>query len=76
MTSSRLQSAKLQSIAERGLGAFLLALAKVAPDEDRQKALDCWIRALETTEWRHGESSDAFIRHITINARALAAKLK
>jgi hypothetical protein len=53
----------------------LQAIAEVQPDEDLQKAGDCWIRALETTEWKRGESSDSFICHVTINALAIAAEL-
>ncbi|MGA2168563.1 MAG: hypothetical protein ABSG62_10145 [Terracidiphilus sp.] len=75
MDSSVLVSTSLESVAERGLSSFLQAIAEVAPDEDLQKAGDCWIRALETTDWRPGESSDSFICHVTINALAITAEL-
>ena len=74
MGSSDLLSANLQSIAERGLSSFLQAIAGIAPDEDLQKAGDCWIRALEATDWSSGESSDRFICHVTINALAVTAE--
>jgi hypothetical protein len=74
MGSSDLASTSLQSIAERGLCAFLQAIAEVAPGEDPQKAGDRWIRAMETTHWSLGESADKFICHVTINALAINAE--
>lgn len=68
-------STNLESIAERGLSSFLQAISAVAPDEDLQKASDCWIRALETTDWSASESSDRFVCQVTINAMAIIAKL-
>jgi hypothetical protein len=58
----------LQSISELGLGSFLQALAEVTPDENLQKASDCWVRALEFTDWSPGESSERIICRVTINA--------
>jgi len=75
MVTSDLSCASLQSISERGLGSFLRALAEVAPHEDLQKASDGWVRALEVTEWSAGESSERFIRRITINALEITAEL-
>jgi len=75
MNSSDLASTNPEFIAERGLSSFLQAIAEVAPDEDLQKASDCWIRALETTDWRIGESSDRFVCHVTIYAMAIIAEL-
>jgi hypothetical protein len=74
MDSSDLVSTSLESVAERGLSSFLQAIAGIAPDEDLQKAGDCWIRALEATDWSSGESSDRFICHVTINALAVTAE--
>jgi hypothetical protein len=75
MESSDFLSPSLQTIAERGLSSFLQAIAEVAPEEDLQKAGDCWIRALKTTDWRPGETSDRFICDVTINALAITAEL-
>jgi hypothetical protein len=67
-------SSDLQSIAERGLSSFLQAVAEVTPDEDLKKAGECWIRAMETTDWNPGEGADRFICHVTANALAICAE--
>jgi len=74
MGSSDLLSANLQSIAERGLSSFLQAIAEGQPDDDLRKASDCWIRAMETTDWSPGVSADKFICQVTINAMAISAE--
>jgi len=74
MSSSHLTSSSLQSIAERGLCSFLRALAEVAPSVDPQRACDCWIRAVEKTEWSPDESADRFICHVTACAMASCAE--
>lgn len=66
--SSNLMLATLQAIAERGLSSFLQAIAAVAPEIDLQQAADCWIRAVEGTDWNPEMSSETFISQITIGA--------
>jgi G:T/U-mismatch repair DNA glycosylase len=74
MESSASASAPFESIAERGLCAFLRAIAEAAPGADLKKAGDCWIRALERAEWEPSESAEKFIRHVTIHAMTAYAK--
>jgi hypothetical protein len=74
MGSSNLLPDNLQLIAEGGLSSFLRAIAEVAPDEDLEKAGECWIRAMEATDWNPAESTDRFICRATINALAIAAE--
>jgi hypothetical protein len=74
MESSASAPAPFESIAERGLCAFLLAIAEATPGADLKKAGDCWIRALERTEWKSSESAERFIRHVTIRAMTAYAK--
>jgi hypothetical protein len=66
--------APFESIAERGLCAFLRAIAEAAPGADLKRAGDYWIRALERTAWEPGESAERFIRHVTIHAMTAYAK--
>ena len=73
MNPYELATVELESVAERGLSSFLQAFAHPAPDENLQKIGDCWIRAIETTDWSPGESADKFICHVTINALAIHA---
>jgi hypothetical protein len=68
METSDLLYANLQSIAARGLGSFLQAIAQLAPDEDLHKAGDHWIQAFETTEWDPEMKPDKFVLQVTINA--------
>jgi hypothetical protein len=73
MSSCDLESTNVQNLAERGLSSFLRAVGEDAPDKDLQTAGDCWIRAIETTDWIPGESTDRFIRRVTIHALAIDA---
>jgi hypothetical protein len=70
MAFSDLPATDLQAIAERGLSSFLRAVARVVPGTDLEDAADCWLRAVESTEWDPKMSSDRFIVQITINALA------
>ena len=70
MRTCNLASTNLESLAERGLSSFLRAVGEGASGEDLERAGDCWIRAMERTEWGAGESADRFIRRVTVRALA------
>jgi hypothetical protein len=74
METSDLSYAHLQSVAARGLSAFLQAFAELAPHEDLHKAGDRWIRAFETAEWDPAIKPDDFVRQVTISALADSAR--
>lgn len=67
-SGGNMDSVNLQSIAERGLGAFLEAVADSSAGIDLWKASDAWIRALETTAWNPGDSAEKFISRVTRHA--------
>ena len=70
MRTCDLASTNLESLAERGLSSFLRAVGEGASGADIERAGDCWIRAMESTEWGAGENADRFIRRVTVRALA------
>ncbi len=74
MTTSDLLCANLQFISERGLSSFLQAIAEIVPDIDLSDASDCWMRAVESTDWVTGMSAERFIRQVAMNALASSAR--
>lgn len=73
MVSSDLLSASLQLIAERGMSSFLQATDEAISGIDMQRAIDCWIGAVETTDWIPEMGSERFVRLVTAKALATCA---